>query len=172
MAILKYKDIEKELSLNDRILIDDGNIELIVTDISSDKITTIVKQGGILKPRKGVNLPSTKLSTPALTEKDLTDLLFGIENDVDYIALSFVRSVDDINTLRKTLDEHNSVTNSFLGSESTSCALFLKILFILFLSFLSSFLNPIILNLIFGSFISIAAFNRFSSPCHLWRAPA
>ncbi|MBN1114220.1 MAG: pyruvate kinase [Oligoflexia bacterium] len=107
---IKYKNIEKELSPGDRILIDDGNIELSVTEISGKKIISKVIRGGELRPRKGVNLPDTRLSIPALTEKDITDAEFGIKNNVDYIALSFVRSPADIIELKKIIDKFSSKT--------------------------------------------------------------
>ena len=90
------------------ILIDDGKIELKVTEVRNDEVVTEVVYGGLLKSRKGINLPFTKVSAPSLTEKDLKDLEFGLQNDVDWIALSFVRKADDIQSMRKIIDAHNS----------------------------------------------------------------
>ncbi|MEI6079336.1 MAG: pyruvate kinase [bacterium] len=98
-----YPGLNNEVKKGQRILIDDGNIELNITDISNDQIQTIVKKGGTLKPRKGVNLPDTKLSLPSLTEKDIKDLEFGASQKVDYVALSFVRSHKDILELKHYL---------------------------------------------------------------------
>ena len=85
------------------ILIDDGKIELKVTEVRDIDVVTEVVYGGPLKSRKGINLPFTKVSAPSLTEKDLKDLEFGIANDVDWIALSFVRKAD-----RHNFNERNN----------------------------------------------------------------
>jgi pyruvate kinase len=95
--------LEKQIKKKDKILIDDGKIELCVLNIKSKNIECEVIKGGILKPRKGVNLPDTKLSLSTLTAKDLDDLRFGAKLGFDYVALSFVRSADDIIKLKKEL---------------------------------------------------------------------
>jgi pyruvate kinase len=93
------------------ILIDDGKIEVKVVDITKEKdVKVAVTVGGILSSKKGINLPDTKISLPALTEKDLIDLDFIIEQKCDWVALSFVRSVKDIVILRSKLDEKKSKT--------------------------------------------------------------
>ena len=106
---INYNDFAKDLSKNEKILIDDG--KLIFKVISSNKKTHVkakVIQGGILKSNKGVNLPNTKLSLPALTKKDINDAKFIFENNFDWIALSFVRTKNDIqdliNLMNKNLD--------------------------------------------------------------------
>jgi len=103
-----YKTLPKDVKIGDMILIDDGKIELKVTDVRDIDVVTEVVYGGPLKSRKGINLPFTKVSAPSLTEKDLIDLKFGLENDVDWIALSFVRRAEDINALRSIIDSHQS----------------------------------------------------------------
>jgi pyruvate kinase len=103
-----YKLLPNDVKVGDMILIDDGKIELKVKEIRDSEVTTTVVYGGPLKPRKGINLPFTKVSAPSLTEKDLVDLEFGLANQVDWIALSFVRKAEDIDELRKIIDERKS----------------------------------------------------------------
>ncbi|MBA4054213.1 MAG: pyruvate kinase [Marivirga sp.] len=103
-----YKTLPKDVKIGDMILIDDGKIELKVTEVRDIDVVTEVVYGGPLKPRKGINLPFTKVSAPSLTEKDLKDLEFGLANDVDWIALSFVRRAEDITSMRAIIDAHKS----------------------------------------------------------------
>ena len=98
-----YQNLPNDVNSGDRILIDDGNLELIVNDTNGREVNCTVVHGGILKSRKGINLPNTKVSAPSLTEKDLIDLEFGLAQDVDWIALSFVRSAEDIIDLRERI---------------------------------------------------------------------
>lgn len=98
-----YKSLANDVKVNDTILIDDGKIELKVLAIEGQDVKTRVIHGGQVLSRKGINLPHTKVSSPALTRKDRADLDFGIKNDVDWIALSFVRSADDIINLKKII---------------------------------------------------------------------
>jgi pyruvate kinase len=100
---ITYPGLPNEVKSGQRILIDDGNIELKITGTSNDQIQATVQKGGVLKPRKGVNLPDTKLSLPSMTEKDIKDLEFGATQKVDYVALSFVRSQKDILELKHHL---------------------------------------------------------------------
>lgn len=100
-----YQNLPNDVKTGDRILIDDGNIELSVNNTDGKNVRCIVIHGGILKSRKGINLPNTVVSAPSLTEKDLEDLEFGLANDVDWIALSFVRTADDINDLRERIQK-------------------------------------------------------------------
>lgn len=95
-----YQGLPSDVKKGDTILIDDGNIQLEV--ISSDKteVKTKIIYGGELKSKKGINLPNTNVSAPSLTEKDLEDLKFGLKNEVDWIALSFVRSAADVLDLK------------------------------------------------------------------------
>ncbi len=98
-----YKNLPQDVQEGEHILIDDGNLELVVNDTNGKDVNCTVIHGGILKSRKGINLPNTNVSAPSLTEKDLEDLEFGLANDVDWIALSFVRSAEDIVDLRNRI---------------------------------------------------------------------
>jgi pyruvate kinase len=91
-----YDPLPRDVKPGDKILLDDGNLELRVERIVGDEIEATVVHGGLLKPNKGMNLPGVSLSTPALTEKDRRDLDFGVKNGVDYVALSFVRRAADV----------------------------------------------------------------------------
>jgi len=102
-ASTSYKEILNDVKSGDRVLIDDGKIELIIKEIRDKDIVTEVIHGGKLKSRKGINLPYTDVSAPSLTEKDLKDLYFGLENDVEWVALSFVRNAKDIHELREII---------------------------------------------------------------------
>lgn len=105
-----YQDIVKDVQVDDVILIDDGKIELKIKEVKEREIITEVIYGGKVKSRKGINLPFTQVSAPSLTEKDEKDLEFGLENDVDWIALSFVRKAEDIINLRKRINEKGKHT--------------------------------------------------------------
>lgn len=98
---MTYSDFAKDVEPGDRILVDDGKITLeCVSTNGKNEVVAKVIQGGILSSKKGVNLPNTKVSLPSLTEKDKEDLDFALENNVDWIGLSFVRSARDIIELR------------------------------------------------------------------------
>lgn len=108
-AYLNYGSLPADVEPGDRILIDDGRIELSVVDTDgTSRVTTRVVHGGTLSSRKGVNLPSTKLSVPSLTEKDRADAAFALEHEVDWIALSFVRSASDMLDLRQLVEKSGS----------------------------------------------------------------
>lgn len=98
-----YTSLPKDVKADDTILIDDGKIELKVTRVKDDVVETTVIYGGPLKSRKGINLPNTKVSAPSLTAKDEKDLQFGLDNDLEWVALSFVRKADDIYSLREKI---------------------------------------------------------------------
>ena len=98
-----YKALPQDVSDGDRILLDDGLLELQVEKISGEQVHCRVLVGGQLKNRKGMNLPGVAVSAPALTEKDLADLEFCIEQELDYLALSFVRTAAEIIELKKLL---------------------------------------------------------------------
>lgn len=104
---MNYSQFPKDVGAGERILLDDGKLifEVLETDQNSN-VTARVIQGGELKSNKGVNLPNTKISLPALTEKDIKDALFAIKQNVDWIALSFVRHKQDIEDLRALIVEH------------------------------------------------------------------
>jgi len=105
-----YTGLPKDVKVGDTILIDDGKIELSVTEIRDIDVVCEVVFGGPLKSRKGINLPHSRVSAPSLTEKDLEDLKFGLENNVDWIALSFVRKAKDIDILRNIINEHKATS--------------------------------------------------------------
>ncbi|MEX2602278.1 MAG: pyruvate kinase [Balneolaceae bacterium] len=93
---IDYPFLAEDAEVGNRILIDDGLLELVVTEKRDDRILAEVLVGGELKSRKGVNLPGVKISMSSLTEKDIEDLEFGLTQDVDFVAMSFVRSARDI----------------------------------------------------------------------------
>jgi pyruvate kinase len=101
-----YKYLPLDVKSGDRILLDDGRIEVNVQKVEGDDVGTEVVHGGVLKSNKGINLPGVKHSMGALTEKDRRDVLTGLEIDIDFIAMSFVRTKDDIEQLRKLLEEN------------------------------------------------------------------
>ena len=107
-AFMTYQRFPKDVKVGEHILVDDGKLMFEV--ISSDKETEVVVKvivGGALKSKKGVNLPNTAISLPALTEKDMADAVFAIEQKVDWIALSFVRTPEDLRMLRDLIDQHS-----------------------------------------------------------------
>ncbi|HEX9951208.1 MAG TPA: pyruvate kinase [Rubricoccaceae bacterium] len=93
---VSYDALADEVTVGGRILIDDGYIEVAVTKVDGPDVHTEVLVGGVLKSNKGVNLPKLKAARPSLTEKDIRDLAFGLAHDVDFIALSFVRTGTDV----------------------------------------------------------------------------
>ena len=102
-----YVEMADDVTIGERILLDDGKLELRVTDINKSgefkEVITEVVYGGTLKSKKGINLPNTKVSIPALTEKDREDLLFGLEHNVDWIALSFVRAAEEVLEMKEII---------------------------------------------------------------------
>lgn len=106
---MNYQSFPKDVKTGERILLDDGKLifEVESTDGQSEVIASVV-QGGPLKSNKGVNLPNTEVSLPALTEKDVKDAIFAIEQEVDWIALSFVRHKEDLLDLKKLIKKHGS----------------------------------------------------------------
>jgi len=104
-----YKLLVKDASVGDSILIDDGLLKLEVKEKKNDALICEIINGGILKPHKGMNLPGMKLSTPALTEKDIKNLEFALKYNVNYVALSFVRHPEDIIELKEWLKKHNAI---------------------------------------------------------------
>lgn len=106
---VSYADLHKDVKPGQKILLDDGKIETVVREITAEgEIKAEVVLPGVLSSKKGFNLPDTKVSLPALTEKDIVDLEFIIDNECDWVALSFVRHVDDLQLIRKRLKERNS----------------------------------------------------------------
>jgi pyruvate kinase len=99
----EYDDLHKDVHPGDRILLDDGNLEMRVEDVAGTEIRATVVFGGVLKDRKGMNLPGVAVSAPSLTEKDKVDARFATELGVDFIALSFVRKAADVEELKALL---------------------------------------------------------------------
>ncbi|HSD15577.1 MAG TPA: pyruvate kinase [Flavobacterium sp.] len=106
---MNYKEFPKDVNPGERILLDDGKLifEVLKTDKNTE-VEAIVIQGGPLKSKKGVNLPNTRVSLPALTEKDIRDALFAIRCEVDWIALSFVRTQEDLKDLRDLISANSN----------------------------------------------------------------
>ena len=103
---ITYKELYKDVSPGDTILIDDGLIEMEVKEISGEDIACLVRNGGRLSDQKGVNIPGTELNMEFLSKKDRADLLFGIQEDFDFVAASFTRTAEDIREMRLLLDEN------------------------------------------------------------------
>jgi len=103
-----YKQLPQDVYPGDKILLDDGLIQLKVTDVQSNQVICEIIEGGELSDHKGINLPNVNISQPSITEKDCEDLLFGIEQGVDLVAISFVRSADDIRKVKNIIAEKNS----------------------------------------------------------------
>ena len=108
IAYINYEKLHEDVVPGNKILIDDGLIELEVKEINGEDIVCTVLNGGELGARKGVNVPNVKIKLPALTEKDIDDIEFGIEAGFDFIAASFVRNADAIYEIRRILEEHGA----------------------------------------------------------------
>ena len=101
---ITYADLPSQLAVGNRILIDDGRLELTVASLSETDVVCTVVTGGEVSNRKGVNVPNVHLDIPYLSDRDMADLRFGVEMDVDYVAASFVRSAEDVIAMRNYLD--------------------------------------------------------------------
>ncbi|CAM9582084.1 unnamed protein product, partial [Ascophyllum nodosum] len=102
---VNYPGLTKSVVVGSPILVDDGLVSLRVTDVRENSVTCLVENGATLKGRRGVNLPGAKVDLPALSEKDKIDITYGIENDIDFVAASFVRKADDVRSIRKFIEE-------------------------------------------------------------------
>jgi pyruvate kinase len=102
-----FKELPKLVKKDDRILLDDGAIELQVKNVTKTDVTAKIINGGVLSERKGINLPNTKLPIPSLTEKDRKDLEWAMKQDVDYVALSFVRQGKDCSQVKDLIKKLN-----------------------------------------------------------------
>ena len=105
---VSYKGLANDVKPGDTILIDDGLVGLTVKEVNNDNIVCEVQNSGIVKNHKGVNVPGVKVNLPAITEKDRSDIEFGIEQGIDFIAASFVRKVSDVLAIREILEENNA----------------------------------------------------------------
>jgi pyruvate kinase len=106
----RYTDLARDVRPGDRILLDDGNLELRVESITGTEITCTVVGGGVLKNRKGMNLPGVAVSSPALTAQDRLDALFALDLGVDFLALSFVRKPSDVSDLKQLISDRRMRT--------------------------------------------------------------
>ncbi|MDF2837878.1 MAG: pyruvate kinase, partial [Paenibacillus sp.] len=105
VVAVNYPDMPKVIKPGNRILIDDGLIELIAQEVNETEIVCAVMNGGPLKPRKGVNLPGISTTLPGVTDRDVRHIAFGIEQGIDMIAMSFVRKAEDVLQVRQLLED-------------------------------------------------------------------
>jgi pyruvate kinase len=106
---VSYPNLHNDVKKGEKIMIDDGKLEVVVQEITADgEVKVKVTYGGTLLPKKGVNLPDTAISLPAMTEKDMIDFEFIIEQKLDWVALSFVRKAEDMINLRKMVNDRKS----------------------------------------------------------------
>ncbi len=103
---VSYPSLYRDVQMGSSILIDDGLLELQVQEIQGDAIRCIVRNEGTISNRKGVNLPGVRVNMPYMSDKDREDILFGIRQDIDYVAASFVRSPEDVKQIRSLLEEN------------------------------------------------------------------
>lgn len=105
---ITYNNLPNDVQVGSTILIDDGLIGLTVVDIQGTEIKTRIVNGGTIKSKKGVNVPGVSISLPGITEKDTNDIVFGIGQDIDFIAASFVRKASDVQEIRALLAKHDA----------------------------------------------------------------
>ncbi len=103
---ITYKDLPNKVKKSDKILVDDGNIELYVKEVFGNNIHCCVVHGGSISDNKSINIPNIRLDLPYLSEKDKSDVLFALENDLDFIAASFVRRKEDVEALKAFINEN------------------------------------------------------------------
>ena len=108
ICTVSYKGLANDVVAGDTILIDDGLVGLRVEEVKGEDILCIVENSGIVKNHKGVNVPGVKINLPALTDKDISDIEFGISQGIDFIAASFVRKVSDVLAIREVLEKNNA----------------------------------------------------------------
>ena len=124
---LSYPNFHNDVRVNEKILLDDGKIEVIVKQVMEDtRVLVEVLTPGVLSSNKGINLPDTKISLPSLSKKDLADLDFIISQDIDWVALSFVRTPDDVIQLRHILRTKNSSAKIISKIEKPEALLHLR----------------------------------------------
>jgi pyruvate kinase len=115
---ITYKELWLDVVPGTHILIDDGQLDLEVTSVQQEVIKTIVRNGGILKSQKGVNVPGVSIRLPGLTEKDIEDIRFGITQGIDFIAASFTRKASDILAVRQIVEEMGATVQIIAKIES------------------------------------------------------
>ena len=107
---ISYPNLIYDIEVGARVLIDDGLVEMIVTEVNSTDIICLVKNNGVISNRKGVNVPGIHLSMPYISDKDRDDIIFGVQHNYDFVAASFVRTAEDVKDIRKILHKYNSQT--------------------------------------------------------------
>ena len=112
---VSYKELYKDVKKGNKILINDGLVELEVNEIINKDIHCTVLNGGVVGTKKGINVPGVEINLPSLTEQDVRDIKFGIENEVDFIAASFVRKGADIIEIRKILEKNGGEKNNIIA---------------------------------------------------------
>ena len=122
-----YQQLPQDVKVGDRILLDDGLMELRVDDATATDIHCLVVHGGLLKEHKGINLPGVAVSAPALTEKDRADLRFGLAHGVDYVALSFVRRPEDVREARRLMQQYQDEQHASGKHTPTDAQLIVKL---------------------------------------------
>ncbi|MFR1324100.1 MAG: pyruvate kinase, partial [Ezakiella massiliensis] len=115
MVSVSYDGIINDVELGGRLLIDDGLVEFEIVNIFSNSIELKAINSGELSDRKGVNIPGAKIKLPTLTEQDISDIKFGIKNDVDFLAASFIRNRNDVLSIRKILEENGGYQISIIS---------------------------------------------------------
>lgn len=106
---ISYPNLHNDVKVGEKIMIDDGKLEVVVAEVTKEgEVKVRVTYGGVLLPKKGVNLPDTAISLPAMTPKDIEDFEFIVKHELDWVALSFVRKADDIIDLKRRVAERNS----------------------------------------------------------------
>ena len=124
---ISYPGFYKDVRIGEKILIDDGKIEVRVEEITQDnRVKVVALTEGVLSSKKGINLPDTKISLPSLTEKDLADVDFIITQEIDWVALSFVRRPEDIHELRVKLKEKGSTAKIIAKIEKPEALVHLR----------------------------------------------
>ncbi len=108
ISSISYKGLVHDVKPGNTILIDDGLISMEVQKVTDKDIVCLVKNSGIIKNNKGINVPNVKINLPAITQKDKEDIIFGIENNIDFIAASFVRKASDVLAIREILEEYDA----------------------------------------------------------------
>ena len=103
IIFINYKNLYEDINVNDRVFIDDGQLILKITEKQKNKLKALILIGGELRDNQGVAFPDSKLSVPAITEQDIEHLKFGTEQDIDFVAVSFVRNSDDIQAVREII---------------------------------------------------------------------
>ena len=116
---INYAEFIDEVAVGNRVYIDDGLVRLLATDHRDDELICTCTTAGVISSHKGVNLPDTPLSVPALTDKDRRDLEWAVANGLDYVALSFVRRPDDVHELRQLIKQHGGGPKIIIKVEKT-----------------------------------------------------